>query len=66
MTFTEGDRVRLVRCDDLWTTLEPGTLGTVIYIDGTGTIHVRWDGGHLLGMVPEAGDIIEHAQETRA
>lgn len=58
----EGERVRLVRCTDKYTRLEPGTLGTVVMVDGMGTIHVAWDDGHQLGMVAEAGDVIERAE----
>ncbi len=56
-----GDRVRLVACADEWTRLEPGTLGTVTYVDDTGTVFVDWDTGSKLGMVAEAGDLIEPA-----
>jgi hypothetical protein len=37
--------------DDPYTTLQPGTWGTVDLVDDTGTIHVRWDDGHRLGLV---------------
>lgn len=58
-----GDRVRLVRCDDPYTRLQPGELGTVRFIDDTGTVHVAWDSGSHLGMVFEAGDRIEATNE---
>jgi len=54
-----GDRVRLTTITDDSTTLKPGALGTVTSIDGTGTVHVRWDDGRQLGLVPEAGDCFE-------
>jgi hypothetical protein len=47
-----GRRVRLVRCTDPWTRLVPGALGTVTHVDDLGTLHVRWDDGHTLGLVP--------------
>lgn len=46
-----GTRVRLIRCDDPYTRLEPGALGTVGFVDDMGTLHVRWDDGHYLGLV---------------
>lgn len=55
-----GDRVRLVRCTDETTRLRPGTLGTVTQVDATGTVHVAWDTGSTLGMVP-GEDVIEPA-----
>lgn len=47
-----GDRVRLIRCTDLHTRLAPGTEGTVSMVDSLGTVHVRWDDGSRLGLVP--------------
>lgn len=47
-----GDRVRLVRCTDEWTRLDPGAIGTVDFIDSTGTLHMRWDNGSTLGLIP--------------
>ena len=47
-----GDRIRLVRCTDEWTRLKPGLLGTVTLIDDCGTVHVAWDCGSTLGLVP--------------
>ena len=32
-----------------------GTLGTVMYVDDTGTIHIKWDNDSTLGAAyPEA------------
>lgn len=57
--FNVGDRVELVHCTDEYTRLEPGAKGTVRLVDDNmGTIHVEWDDGHRLGIVPEAGDRI--------
>ncbi len=53
-TFKKGDRVKLIRMTDSWTKLEPGTLGTVVGVDTTGTVHVSWDSGSRLGLIPGA------------
>jgi hypothetical protein len=58
-----GRRVRLVHCGDEHTRLEPGALGTVTFIDSMGTVHVRWDDGHQLGLVYEAGDRFDFVRE---
>ena len=47
-----GRRLRLVRCNDANTTLLPGDLGTVSHVDDIGTVHVEWDNGSTLGLVP--------------
>lgn len=47
-----GDRVRLIAmCQDRCP-VPPGTLGTVWAVDALGTVHVVWDNGRSLGLVP--------------
>jgi hypothetical protein len=48
----KGDRVELIYTDDEYTNLKPGALGTVRHIDSLGTVHVEWDSGAHLGMIP--------------
>jgi hypothetical protein len=53
MTKTmKGKRIKLVRCTDPYTRLTPGSLGTVDFVDAMGTVHVNWDCGSFLGLVP--------------
>jgi hypothetical protein len=47
-----GDRIRVVFCSDAHTTLTPGWLGTVTHVDDTLTVHVEWDAGVRLGLIP--------------
>ena len=49
--YRPGTRVVLVKMNDPYTKLEPGTRGTVISVDDIGTIHVNWDSGSSLGIV---------------
>lgn len=51
-----GRRVRLIKCNDPYTKLEPGVEGTVDSVDDIGTVHVRWDNGSMLGLVWDDGD----------
>ena len=46
-----GMRVKLLHMEDPQAPT-PGTEGTVQYIDDMGTIHVAWDTGCSLGLVP--------------
>lgn len=48
----EGKRVRLVRTSDPYTDLRPGAEGEVNFVDSIGTLHVHWDSGSTLGLVP--------------
>lgn len=56
--YPSGTRIRLVAMDDVQAP-KAGTLGTVVCVDGVGTIHVNWDTGSSLGLVLEAGDRFE-------
>jgi len=48
----KGDRVRLVWTSDPYTDLVPGSEGIVSLVDDLGTVHVAWDSGSTLGLVP--------------
>lgn len=47
-----GDRIQLKFTDDQYTTLKPGAKGTVNFVDDYGTVHINWDEGSQLGLVP--------------
>ena len=47
-----GKRIELVLTTDKYTTLKPGDRGSVDFVDDLGTIHVTWDNGSNLGLVP--------------
>jgi hypothetical protein len=48
-----GDRVELVSTTDPYSRLQPGDRGTVTSVDCLGTLHVRWDSGSLLSLLPD-------------
>jgi hypothetical protein len=41
---------------DPYSDLQEGTEGTVLFVDSTGTVHVKWDSGSRLGMVLQPGE----------
>ena len=47
-----GKKVKLVSTTDQYTILKPGDIGTVNYIDDYGTIHISWENGSKLGLIP--------------
>lgn len=49
--YPKETRVELISLDDPHVKLAPGTQGTVLSVDDTGTIFVRWDCGPILGVV---------------
>ena len=52
MISKTGDRIELIRTTDPYTDLGPGDQGTVEFIDDMGTVHIKWDNGSNLGLVP--------------
>lgn len=46
--YPAGTRVKLVEMNDMQAP-PIGTLGTVMYVDDIGTIHIKWDNGSILG-----------------
>lgn len=47
----EGQRIELIFMDG--ESLPPGTRGTVRFVDSASTIHVKWDNGSTLGLIPD-------------
>ena len=47
----EGDRIKLVYTNDLYTKLRTGDMGTVNYVDPR-EIGVKWDSGSTLSLIP--------------
>ena len=47
-----GKRVELIYMNDDQAP-EPGTKGIIRLIDDQGTIHVQWDNGSHLGLIPD-------------
>lgn len=51
--YPVGTRVVLDRMEDPYAKdMEPGLTGTVVCVDDTGTVHVKWDNGRTLGVLP--------------
>ena len=53
--YPPGTRIVLNHMDDKWA-VPSGTRGTVVHIDDGGHIHMKWDNGRSLSIVPEADD----------
>jgi Domain of unknown function (DUF4314) len=46
-----GDRVEVIRCYDAYTELRRARAAPTL-IDQLGTVHIHWDDGRNLGLVP--------------
>lgn len=49
--YKKGARVELVSMTDPYTKLKPCDIGTVDFVDDTGTVFIIWDSGSHLGAV---------------
>ena len=47
-----GKRIKCISMNDPHP-VESGEVGTVDLVDDMGTIHVNWDNGRTIGLVPE-------------
>jgi hypothetical protein len=47
-----GKRIKLIQMNDPYP-VEPNTMGTISRVDDLGQIHVIWDNGRRLSVIPE-------------
>ena len=52
--YPAGCRVELHRMEAPWSPVPPGTKGTVLCVDDAGQLHMQWDNGRTLALVPRA------------
>lgn len=57
--YPKGCRVKLVSMDDPYSCIKPGDIGTVRFVDDTGTVFVSWDCGSSLGIVYGEDQIVK-------
>ena len=50
--YPPGTRIRLNSMDDPYAPIAPGTEGEVDFVDDIGTIHMKWDNGRSLALIP--------------
>ena len=55
--YPVGTRIELISMADDYS-VAPGTKGTVAHVDDMGTIHMKWDNGRTLGLIPGEDDFI--------
>lgn len=50
--YPKGARIELTHMSDPYAPVEPGTRGTVKFVDDVGTVFPDWDNGRTLGVIP--------------
>lgn len=51
-TYPPGTRIMLLSMDDPYAPVPEGTKGTVVHVDDAAQIHMKWDNGRTLAIVP--------------
>ena len=54
--YPAGTRIRLMHMNDPFAPVTSGTTGSVAYIDDAGSIHMKWDNGRSLALIPDVDD----------
>jgi hypothetical protein len=50
--YPKGTRIELIDMDDPYAPIESGTQGAVDFVDDMGQIHMKWDNGRTLALIP--------------
>ena len=57
--YPPGTRIRLIEMNDPYSPVSPGTEGTVNFIDDQCQLHVDWDNGPTIALIPGNGLILD-------
>jgi len=52
MKYLKGKRVRMISMEDV-DPIQPGQCGVVQFVDDLNQLHVKWDDGRTLAIIPE-------------
>lgn len=52
MRYLKGKRVRMIHMEDV-DPIQPGQCGVVKFVDDLNQLHVQWDDGRTLAIIPE-------------
>ena len=63
--YPEGTRIVLNWMEDPFSPVAPGTCGTVQFVDDIGQIHMKWDNGRTLALIPGVDSFQMVAESVR-
>lgn len=64
--YPPGTRLLLLSMDDPYAPIPSGMRGTVEHVDDAAQIHMRWDNGRTLAIIPEEDDFRKLTAEELA
>ena len=64
LNYPPGTRIMLEYMEDNWA-VPRGTRGSVTQVDDAGTIHMKWDNGRSLGIVPQVDQFRKLTEQER-
>ena len=50
--YKPGQRIRLLHMEDPYAPVPDGAEGEIVSIDDAGQLHIKWDNGRSLALVP--------------
>ena len=57
--YPPGTRISLLNLNDSLHPVPSGTRGTVIHVDDGGNIHMKWDNGSSLSLIPGVDQFVK-------
>ncbi len=57
--YPKGTRIELISMDDPYAPIPSGTRGAVDHVDDMGQIHMKWDNGRTLALIPSEDRFIK-------
>lgn len=66
--YPPGTKIQCIQMDDPYHAIAPGSIGTVDHVDDAGTIHMSWENGSSLGLIPgkDRFKIIGKSERTKS
>lgn len=62
--YPPGTRIELIKMNDPYAPVEPLTTGTVVAVDDSGSLIMKWDNGRTLSVIPGEDSFRKIAQEA--
>lgn len=62
--YPKGTKIKCINMKDSLHPIPPGTIGLVDHVDDAGQIHMHWENGSSLALIPEVDEFQIIDQKT--